>query len=383
MRKAVAKATLFLAVNLGVIIVTFLLIEGFSSTALVLYEIVKLRPVAERFHTQYDAEIGWVSVPNVFIKDLYGKGKYVRTNSQGFRNDSDIDPKIAEGKIRIVCSGDSFTFGYGVDNESTWCQMLSAVDGSIEAVNLGQGGYGVDQAYLWYTRNSPRMNHHVHLFAFVTDDFRRMESDRFLGYGKPTLGLRDGFLVAGNIPVPRRGFYVPWLTHTLEGLRKLSSLRVLQGVYARLFDASDAGSETESQTAAVALKIFDELEQINRAKSSTLVLVYLPTQGDYLKNSSDYWRDLIRTYAAERKIVYMDLVDEIKKVPPDQLQRMFIGSEVLDYQGAAGHYTEEGNAYIASTLYTKMQGLPRLRDQFLVRGSDKEKILPGGRLSGS
>jgi len=154
-------------------------------------------------------------------------------------------------------------------------------------------------------------------------------------------------------------------------------------VYARLFDGSDVSSEARPQTAAVALKIFDELERINRAKSSTLVLVYLPTQGDYLKETSNYWRDVIRTYAAEHKIVYIDLINEIKKVPPDQLQRMFIGPEVLDYQGAAGHYTEEGNAYIASILYREMRASPELRDKFAVGYPHQERLVIGGADSGS
>ena len=42
----------------------------------------------------------------------------------------------------------------GVGNDDVWCKLLESIDNRIETVNLGQGGYGVDQAYLWYKRNS-------------------------------------------------------------------------------------------------------------------------------------------------------------------------------------------------------------------------------------
>ena len=48
------------------------------------------------------------------------------------------------GKTRIICSGDSFTLGFGVDNEHTWPQQLAARNANLETVNMGQGGYGAD-----------------------------------------------------------------------------------------------------------------------------------------------------------------------------------------------------------------------------------------------
>ncbi len=88
---------------------------------------------------------------------------------------------------RLVCSGDSFTFGYGVGDEATWCALLATIPPGIETVNMGQGGYGLDQAYLWYRRDGLHLGHQVHVMALITRDFERMASDRFVGYGKPLL----------------------------------------------------------------------------------------------------------------------------------------------------------------------------------------------------
>ena len=51
-------------------------------------------------------------------------------------------------------------------------------------------------------------------------------------------------------------------------------------------------------------------------------------------------------------IIFIDLVDEFKDLPPDKLAEMFIQEEqVKDYSGTAGHYTIKGNQYVADVLY--------------------------------
>jgi len=169
--------------------VTFLLflvvVEGLASYGLVLYNFLdrrpKTKPLAKQPYTKYDAELGWVDKPNLYIPDLYGAGVYLRTNAQGFRNNRDIDKAVSDTKVRVICSGDSFTHGYGVDNTHTWCELLSAFDPRLETVNMGEDAYGADQAYLRYKRDGANIDHQVQIFAFITDDFYRMLDDSFLG----------------------------------------------------------------------------------------------------------------------------------------------------------------------------------------------------------
>src|SRR5262244_1013414 len=207
-----------------------ILIEGLASYGLLVYDLVRLRSVSERRHTKYDPDLGWVNEPDVYIPDMYGPGVYLRTNAQGFRNNHDITTAVPDGKARIICSGDSFTLGFGVDNAHTWCELLSSLEPRLETVNMGQGGYGVDQAYLWYKRDGAKFNHHVHLLAFITGDFSRMKYDSFLGYGKPVLDIENGMLVVKNVPVPRRNYYFPWIQH----LRQLHTVEFLNRVSRRI-----------------------------------------------------------------------------------------------------------------------------------------------------
>src|SRR5262245_11701161 len=187
------------AINIVILILILVVIEGLSSYVLLVRDITT-HSLAERRHTKYDPDLGWSNEPSLHIPNMYGPGIYLNTNSQGFRNSRDFDTVAPDGKYRIICSGDSFTLGFGVDDDHTCCQALTSFDPRLESVNMGEGGYGVDQAYLWYKRDGVKLEHHVQLLAIITDDFRRMQSDSFLGYGKPVIDIENGMLLVKNVP---------------------------------------------------------------------------------------------------------------------------------------------------------------------------------------
>jgi hypothetical protein len=111
---------------------------------------------------------------DLFIPDMYRPGVSLRTNSRSFRGGREFTEAVPSGKFRVICSGDSVTLGFGVGDDHPWCKLLESLDQRLETVNMRQAGYGVDQAYLWYKRDGGAFRHHVHLFAPIVDDFRRM-----------------------------------------------------------------------------------------------------------------------------------------------------------------------------------------------------------------
>lgn len=363
--RTIQKTVTFLVFNLIAVAVIFLLIEGLASFILFFQSVASTPPVAERTHTQYDAELGWVNQPNVDIQNMYGPGLHLTTNAQGFRNDEDFSPTVPAGQLRIICSGDSFTLGYGVDNEHTWCQQLAALDNRLQTVNMGQGGYGVDQAYLWYKRDGTALDHDVHLFTFITNDFERMRSDSFLGYGKPLLGVQDGRLVVGNVPVPERAFYVPWLTQNSESLKKLKTVQLLSRLFQNSAQAETNNELTENNwlLERVNVGILKDLQQLNREQNSILVLVYLPTLSDYQfdpQGDTEQWRQKVRLAAQDLGIPFIDLIEEFRTLPANDVPALFLREGEVDFPGAAGHYTVSGNEYIAQRLYEELTALPEV-----------------------
>lgn len=338
------KAALVGLVNLVVIVLLFALLEGGASLLFIGHEILRTPGVPEDSHAEHDELLGWVNRPNVYIPDMYGPGVPVRTNGQGFRNVHDFPPTVPEGKLRIICSGDSFTFGYGVGNDQVWCERLAELDPRIETVNMGLGGYGVDQAYLWYMRDGTRLEHDLQIFAFLTDDFRRMRSDRFMGYGKPYLEIRNDSLVVANFPVPRTSRLTRWRALHGETVARLNLVRLSR----RVLGLDDPAKAAEREAAgderlrAVVARVFDELRRTNDARGSRLVLVYFPGAWDYMGDGrTEAWREFVREEAARQEIPLFDLVEEIRRVPPTEVEALYAPN---------AHFSVAGNEWAARVL---------------------------------
>lgn len=364
---------LFCLFNLIAIPLVFFIIEGVASTFLFFQEVLQTQPIAEANHTQYDAQLGWVNLPQVDLPNQYGPGIDVTTNSQRFRNQSDFSRLVPADKIRLICSGDSFTFGYGVDNAHTWCHLLMAQDSRLQTVNMGQGGYGVDQAYLWYKRDGTKLEHDIHLFAFITNDFQRMQMSEFVGYGKPLLNVVDDKLEVTNVPVPQTSSAYLWLVQNREAVIDLKSIQLFSGIRPhedKLAQPNSAQIDNKEDAALVAVKIFQDLQHLNQSKDSVLVLVYLPTLTDYYQDTADtkLWRERVQAIAEELDIVVIDLVNDFRELPGYQVQNYFITPEAAVRPEAAGHYSAAGNAYVAEKLYEALSSLPETSDKL----KDKE-----------
>lgn len=179
-----------IVVNLALLAALLIALEGMASYALFLGAAKSTASLAERRHTRYDAELGWVNEPNVYIPDMYGPGVYLRTHARGFRSDHEISDTVLNGKTRIMCSGDSFTLGYG-------------------------------------RRDAATIDHQVQLLTFITDDFYRMLSDSFSGYGKPVIEVEHDTLVMTKVPVSRRAYYFTSVNQIANNLKSLRTVEIL------------------------------------------------------------------------------------------------------------------------------------------------------------
>ena len=363
------KSLLFWGITVvGLPILVLLQIEGASSFVLFARDLS--RPVVDVLpaaHTDYDTLLGWVNRRGFFDRDLYGHGIYFRTNAQGFRNDHDFTTAVPPGRVRLICSGDSFALGYDVDNEHAWCAVLERKHPRLETVNMGQGGYGVDQVYLWYKRDGQALDHDLQVFAVIRDDFRRMQLRTFPSgggeYPKPVLTLEGDSLRVGNVPVPRWSYRTPRLVSFLHQKRPaLAQLRVAQLAerlhtrFAR--DRWPGAAVADSITWQVADRVFADLTSVNRAKGSILVVLLLPTQGDWSDSASDRWRRWLRLAGVQRGFVFVDLIEDFRAMPRDSIASLFYKAPPVRTGGASGHYGELGNEWVADRLYRHLVALP-------------------------
>jgi lysophospholipase L1-like esterase len=296
---------------------------------------------------------------------MYGPGVYLRTNAQGFRNSHDIPTAVPSGKARVICSGDSFTLGYGVDNAHTWCELLSSLEPRLETVNMGQGGYGVDQAYLWYKRDTAKIEHQVQILAFITNDFARMLSDSFAGYPKPVPELENGTLMVKNVPVPKLIYYFPLNPLNIQNLRQLRTFEFLNRALQKLGGATTDSSqlttrERNEKAQEVLYKIFEDLKRTNEQRSSQLVLVYLPRSYELQGEGPREWTAFLEEESRSLGIPFINLFSEFRSLPENDIVKLYTSNGQLAYRSAEGHFNEAGNELVARAIYDKLMKDPAI-----------------------
>ena len=348
----IGQLTKLVLINICTALLLLFLVEGMVSYFTIGHAFFT-QTVAERQHTEYDEELGWINLPNVHIPDMYSREDPLTTNSQRYRSTKDFSVSVPAGMTRIICVGDSFTLGFGVDDDHTWCQQLTTLDERLETVNMGQGGYGVDQAFLWYRRDEQKLEHDMVLFAFIRDDFLRMKSDTFQGYGRPFLSVRDGELVQDNYPVPRRAYDASWLSANLHMWSELDTVQWLSGILPGLLPGRDTGQGKvgHDHTDQVVAKIFESLQEIGARNGRRTILVYLPTRFDVQEQSINRWERMVRGLAEAQGYELINVADEMRTLSPGEAEKMFRGG---------GHYTDEGNRFTAEVIARYIAELPEL-----------------------
>ncbi|OQA41872.1 MAG: hypothetical protein BWY49_00196 [Candidatus Omnitrophica bacterium ADurb.Bin314] len=167
--------------------------------------------------------ISWVNVPeNVWVEHHPALGWYsqknktalldnpnfpqviVHTNPDGFRGSRTYLSGKPAGTIRIAALGDSFVFGFGVEDGQAFPALLESGDLHREVLNLGVPGYGIDQIYLSYREIAKRFHPDIVLIGVFPEDFwRATRSFADSGHVKPYFTLSSGEKLAlHNVPVP-------------------------------------------------------------------------------------------------------------------------------------------------------------------------------------
>ncbi len=166
-----------------------LVVLGIGFSLVVVEIVLRIFPVPNRFTLQERLEQQWQADEKYLLRlkpnldmQIYGHPEFsytVRTNSDGLRDEP------FEGDFEIAAIGDSFTFGFGVEEDQSWPAQLQSMSG-IRVANLGWAG--------WNSRVYPQaieefaipLNTHIWLWAFFLNDLPESAgADDFLSSGEP------------------------------------------------------------------------------------------------------------------------------------------------------------------------------------------------------
>ena len=112
-----------------------------------------------------DRALGFRHLPNLDVV-LAGHPDFsyrLRTNSRGLRT------PVEDGPVDVVALGDSFTFGYGVDEKVTWPSQLARLSG-LTVANLGISGYGPGSELAMLRQEGLRLQPRLVLWQFFAND---------------------------------------------------------------------------------------------------------------------------------------------------------------------------------------------------------------------
>ena len=95
-----------------------------------------------------NSKLPFVHLPN---KSAFLYGAQVTTDSNGFRiNDTMLDTTLFDDQILFL--GDSFTLGWGVNNDSTFSQLIQQWFNNsnimVKSINAGCGNYNTVMKYI-------------------------------------------------------------------------------------------------------------------------------------------------------------------------------------------------------------------------------------------
>lgn len=350
--------TRFLKALLGVIVacvVIFVLVEGVSSTVLFVWDgLFKTGAgLASRKHVKFDEQLGWVNQPGLKVPDLYGPGLGATINAQSLRAQHDLSGAVPAGRSRVLCSGDSFTFGVGNGDDETWCQQLEVQHPQVEAANAGEAAYGIGQMYLKSKRLSEQLKWNVHVTGFIADDIRRLTTLDFIGRNKPRPNLKDdGTLVWEGTPVAQASPLYLWFR---ANRRVFSPLRFLElgGRLGKKFSKPAPGGAgwSQARTADTVIAVFEATRELSQAQDAVAVFAFLPS-GPHFDPEDERWRRELLPRCAEKGLICIDVVAPIRALDD--------ATEDAMYTAAWGHYSADGNKRVAEALWAELVAIPEV-----------------------
>lgn len=309
----------------------------------------------------FDAELGWTNRPGEVERDAT-----CSINSIGARGRREYAPLPPPGTLRVVCVGESFVFGSQVDDGQDFPAQLEALDPSIEAINLGVGGYGTDQALLRFRRDGRDLGAQVVCMGIMLESIgRNVNRLRALYYpptrdltAKPRFFLEDGELKLVPHPFATRREMLDaaakgtirerirdheyWLgDDPLVPYSTIARILAAEPAYARRRNAV-LWRDVEGEPFRVTLALLEAFhrEALAAGAEHALVLVFCSRSelGRLRRGHPPYWKTLHEALAA-RGVPFLDIGITFAAMP--EVERLYVHP----------HLNPRGNQIVAETLH--------------------------------
>ena len=333
-------------INLSLIIISTLFALFLSEIALRIigFKPLYVSPERDRFW-KYDSLLGWTHEPGqegIFETPQFST--VVRINEDGLR-DRRHSYESQNDIERILVLGDSFAWGYGVEESERFSQMLEE-SLEVEVINAGVSGYSTDQELLWYKSEGVKYETDLVILVIAGNDVGDNEQQLVSTiYYKPKFVIEDGKLVLTGYPVPKtstQGKFIYSLSQrsafafflvqryfdliSLYGKTKVNSAQASSPV-------SDVNDEREPFKLTIAL--VDEIRNIAESREAEFMIVTTDRWWNY--RSEETYEDFITSLQGKGFLVL-----DVESMPGFDPEVMVIPDD--------GHWNQSGHEFVAEKI---------------------------------
>jgi lysophospholipase L1-like esterase len=333
-------------INLSLIIISTLFALFLSEIALRLmgFKPMYVSPERDQFW-KYDPVLGWAHQPGqegIFETPQFRTA--VRINEKGLR-DRSHSYKRQNGTERILVLGDSFAWGYGVEESERFSQQLEK-SLNVEVINAGVSGYSTDQELLWYKNEGIKYETDLIILELAGNDVG--DNDRQLVstiYYKPKFVLENGQPILTGYPIPKtspQGRFI----YSISQRSALAFFLVqryfdLQSLLAKSKGSSDHANSTASGISAekedfkLTIALLDEIRNIAESRKAKFMIV--ATGRWWESTSGGTYKDFINTLQDNGFLVL-----EVESMPGFDPEEMLIPND--------GHWNQAGHKFVAEKI---------------------------------
>ncbi len=286
---------------------------------------------ADRSFWQYDEQLGWAHTPGTTgVMDHPEFSITITHNSQGLRDREYPFERVA-GRRRMLLLGSSFSWGFGVEQDEIYAEIVEARHPDWEIVNASVSGYGTDQELLYLKLRGRRFEPDVILLPVHQNDVAgNLLASRYW-HNKPFFERdADGELVLRNQSVPapdaKQRFQKFFFTQTSFFSSVYLRYEAVRGVWARAAHAGEGAKPLSTEGFDLTRDLILAIDETAKQMGARLIVLLTPT-------FRDDWTSFISQELSHAGIAHLSLADAF--ADPDSNVRLKFAND--PHWNAAGH----------------------------------------------
>lgn len=311
----------------------------------------------------YDPKLGWSIGKTGSIEPLYYSDKY---GIRCIKNDQKVN-KMRPNEYDMIFLGDSFTHGDAVLYEETWTALIEEKTNK-SVLNLGVGGYGIDQAALRYINSEWKGDTVV--LGLIAGDMERSLSSVYNFYNGGLKTKPKFKFVPTSISIINQPAVVnELLKKEIVNYRNSVVFSEVPGFKTLIFDKNlftnsyiyrsiistihqfknrhEPVYRTLDERFNYCIQIIQNLENKCRERGAVLVVLFLENNNTFgdRPQIDDPWKQ-IRNELNHKNIIVWDITGEMFKAYKEDPHNIIHPIEGV-------HYSVVGNSYIAGLIINK------------------------------